>query len=282
VETTIRNWPCHAKINLYLRVLGPLPGGFHELETLFQEIDLADVIRWKPGKPPLDFHVTGPVSCPRQGNLVVKAVDAFVQATGIRVGGEMTLVKHIPVGAGLGGGSSDAAGILKGLNQSFGSPLSPGALVDLMVGLGSDVAFFDQGGTQIGRGRGDRLVPTQIKGVPRSGFVLFPPCALSTAKVYAHVRIAKPWMVGARTEVCVGENDLLASALACAPSLQSVYLALLPAFRKRLFFMTGSGSTFVWLTRRPSAIEGELAELLASHSVAWHSFSFVASSPKGV
>ena len=275
METPVKRWHCHAKINLYLRVLGPLPSGFHELETLFQEIDFADEIHWISGKMPLEFRVTGPVACPLKGNLVLKAVDAFSDATGLQVGGEMTLEKHVPVGAGLGGGSSDAARVLMGLNQSFGFPLAPDTLVGLMISLGSDVAFFNRGGMQIGRGRGDRLEPTHVHGMPRSGFLLLPPCSISTAEVYARVKREKPWEGPVRPEVRIGENDLLSSALACSPRLQRIFSAIAPLFRDQLFFLTGSGSTLVWLPQQPSPIQGRLAEALVSHGIVWREFRFV-------
>lgn len=271
-------WCCRAKINLYLRVLGRRPDGYHEIETVFQEIDLADEIHWMPGARPLRFRAIGPVTCPEPDNLVTKAVAAFSGATGIRVGGRMTLVKRIPIGAGLGGGSSDAAGVLKGLNRRFDRPLKTGALTDLMAELGSDVPFFLRGGTQIGRSRGQLLAPLPEPSIPRRGILLFPPCALSTAAVYARCAEAKPWVDRPRGAVTWGENDLLAPALACSTTLRRVYTELAPIFADELFFMTGSGSTFVWLTAKPEPVEEALAARLRKHSITWHPFAFAASS----
>lgn len=131
-----------AKVNIFLKVLCRRPDGYHELATWMQKIDLADSVV-------LEEISSGiRLSCPDSGlaedetNLAYKAARLFFQATGIKGGVEITLRKHIPVAAGLGGGSSDAAAVLKGLNLLYAQPLSEVKMMDLGLALGADVPFF--------------------------------------------------------------------------------------------------------------------------------------------
>jgi 4-diphosphocytidyl-2-C-methyl-D-erythritol kinase len=149
-------WRAFGKINLGLRVLGKRSDGYHDLETVFQSIDLADEITVSPA-PEFRFETTaGP---PDASNLVVRAVRVFESRTGVRVRLKLRLGKRIPMGAGLGGGSADAAVTLMGLERYYRSGLTGEALRESLLELGSDVPFFGIGGRALARGRGEILFP---------------------------------------------------------------------------------------------------------------------------
>jgi 4-diphosphocytidyl-2-C-methyl-D-erythritol kinase len=171
-----------AKINLELRVLGERPDGYHELRTIFQTISLADSIdiAFTPARR-TTIELADDLDLP--DNLVVRAARAAMDA--IRVTGrvEMRLEKRIPVGAGLGGGSSDAAAVLLALPVLAGRSLSMERLSALSGQLGSDVSFFLLGGAAVGIGRGAELFPLP-DGKPLPGVLVSPGIHISTAEAY--------------------------------------------------------------------------------------------------
>lgn len=174
---TILEIECRAKINLYLLVTARRDDGYHEIETLFQEIDLADRLVWEPDVTALQLSVHNADLGDPARNLVYRAAMRFAEVSGLPVGGRVSLYKNIPAGGGLGGGSSDAAGMLKLLNHHYQSPLEESALLTICGELGSDVPFFLQGGSQIGKGRGEQLSP-DIEPFcdEKQGFLFFHPC----------------------------------------------------------------------------------------------------------
>jgi 4-diphosphocytidyl-2-C-methyl-D-erythritol kinase len=147
----------YAKVNLTLEILGRRDDGFHELASLVHTISLADDLRIEPSHELLT-RVEG-LEIDPDTNLVSRAAALLSGATGGRRGAELSLVKRIPAAAGLGGGSSDAATTLVGLNTFWGSQLGLRDLEQLAAGLGSDVPFFIRGGAAVMRGRGDELEP---------------------------------------------------------------------------------------------------------------------------
>ena len=173
-----------AKINLGLRVLARRPDGYHEIETLFVPIDLCDELELREGeRPGIQLRVLG-AELPGDGtNLVVRAADAACRAAGIAPRLELTLRKRIPIAAGLGGGSSDAAAALRAVQRLSGGALPHARLAELALGLGADVPFFLDPRPAIGRGLGERLEP--LADFPRLWCVLVVfPFGVSTAEVY--------------------------------------------------------------------------------------------------
>jgi 4-diphosphocytidyl-2-C-methyl-D-erythritol kinase len=152
-----------AKINLSLKILGRRNDGFHEIETLISPISLADKIDIERQSRWIDFSCDDPTLPGGDENLVVRAAKAFFEKTKIRGGIGIKLHKKIPHGAGLGGGSSDAATTLRVLNELFETKLSPEELATLGSTIGSDVAFFLFESAAVCNGRGEIVNPTKLK-----------------------------------------------------------------------------------------------------------------------
>ncbi len=241
-----------AKINLVLRVGPRRPDGYHEVVTLLARVDLADVIAVRPAPATL-------VSCPALpagDTLVTRALVLLAEAAGHGGGFRVRIDKRIPVGAGLGGGSSDAATALAAANRLLPAPLPEARLHALAAEIGSDVPFFLGPPVAIGRGRGERLEP----------FAPLPPCAvvlarpehgLATRDVYAAYvptgrplpsSIAPPADLPALAALV--ENDLAAPAVALEPACDAIRSAL----RRRGALaaeVTGSGSAVFGLFDDP-------------------------------
>jgi 4-diphosphocytidyl-2-C-methyl-D-erythritol kinase len=180
-------WRAFAKVNEELRVLGRRPDGYHEVLTVLRTIDLADEMRVAPA-PDFRFSTTaGPVG---ETNLVVRAVRAFERATGTEVRLDIRLAKSIPAGAGLGGGSADAAVTLLGLRRWFAPDLPAAALREMLASIGADVPFFALGGSVLATGRGDVLFPLGVGESRRPGagdwyLLVHPGVPVATADAYA-------------------------------------------------------------------------------------------------
>lgn len=194
-----------AKLNLYLDVLGRRTDGFHELETLLAPIRLYDHLLWRPradnGSTDFSFvhHSASPASLTdlapaNDRNLVWRAVDLLATAAGCRPHGSLVLTKRIPIQAGLGGGSSDAAVALVLANAAWGIHYPLAKLSELASQLGSDVPFFLAGQTAVCRGRGERVEP--VAGMPRLNVVVVAPReGISTAAAFQELA-APPWRQG--------------------------------------------------------------------------------------
>ena len=150
-----------AKLNLFLKIVGRRPDGYHLLVTLFQTIALADRVEVElvPGGG-IELETTGiDVGVPAERNLAWRAAAALLAAAGGSRGCVVRLRKVVPHGTGLGGGSSDAAAVLRGLNRLLGGPIDDAGLAGIAARLGADVPFLLQGGTAIGRGVGRSSSP---------------------------------------------------------------------------------------------------------------------------
>ncbi len=155
--------PAPAKINLWLRILGKREDGFHEVITRMVPLSLADEVTLKETSgPSLRFTCSDPSVPADESNLAVRALRVFEEASGVRKGWNIHLEKRIPHGAGLGGGSSDAAAVLRGLNELCGKPLSLEQLLEAAASLGSDVPFFIYGSACDASGRGEIVTPVEF------------------------------------------------------------------------------------------------------------------------
>ncbi|MBT3605218.1 MAG: 4-(cytidine 5'-diphospho)-2-C-methyl-D-erythritol kinase [Candidatus Latescibacteria bacterium] len=203
-----------AKLNLGLQILGKRSDGFHDLVSIFQTIDLFDRLIFDVAKRgETIFSCDDPKLPSGRDNLVCQAVDVFRQATGIDNGIQIHLEKRIPYGAGLGGGSSDAATVLLALNRIWEAKLSLDQLRDLGLVLGSDVPFFIQKGTALVHGRGE-----QLKYIPWHGQVVYvlvaPEFEVATGWAFANYKKALTGKGGYATFLnCVNPDEIYISEL---------------------------------------------------------------------
>ena len=180
-----------AKLNLYLRVLGRRSDGYHEIETVFERINLADELTLEPQLSGLALTCTDPTLSCGEDNLIVQAARLLQRETNTQQGARIHLAKRIPIAAGLGGGSSDAASALVGLNQLWELGLPRERLVALAGQAGSDVAFFlAEALFAIGRGRGERCEAVHAAAA-LSHVLVVPQERLSTRDVYAGYAMAQ-------------------------------------------------------------------------------------------
>ncbi len=246
--------PSPAKVNLSLWIKGKRPDGYHELVTVMHTVNLFDTLTFLPSDR-FELEIEGNQPLPLgKSNLIVKAKELFKEATGIKPHVKITLRKVIPVGAGLGGGSSNAAATLKGLNTLYGEPLGEGELHQLAAQIGSDVPFFIKGGLAVSFGRGEKLRhynPASFKLL-----LVYPNFSCSTAEVYqklpkiereitpedAEKLIISPLVAHRLKEVKENmENDLERSEAECVKEVKKVKAALEEMGLKPL--MSGSGSS---------------------------------------
>lgn len=235
------NWfPAPGKLNLFLHVLGRRDDGYHRLQTVFRLIEQGDRVGVAArGDREIRRHDPLP-GVPADADLCVRAARLLQEATGAAQGADLALDKRLPIGGGLGGGSSDAATTLIVLNRLWGTGLSRERLMELALRLGADVPFFVYGECAVGEGIGERLRALEL---PAAWYlVLVPPVALSTRAVFADnalTRNAKelkipPFFSG------MGGNDLEPVALAQSPEI-GAHLAWLRS-RCAQARMTGSGA----------------------------------------
>jgi 4-diphosphocytidyl-2-C-methyl-D-erythritol kinase len=248
--------PAHAKVNLFLRVLARETDGYHGLETLFCLLSLADDLRAERREcRGVSIEVEGGDTGPAEENLAVRAAAAVLAATGDRFAVHLTLVKRIPVRAGLGGGSSDAAAALVAVNHLANNAVPRHELLQFAAKLGSDVPFFLSGAPlALGWGHGERLL--RLPALPPAGALLLtPPVAIATADAYGWVDAARQ-AGGRRGAVAldldalstwgdVGRmagNDFESAVFGRHPEVRAAFEAL-AGTRPLVCRMTGSGST---------------------------------------
>nr|VFJ53238.1 MAG: 4-diphosphocytidyl-2-C-methyl-D-erythritol kinase [Candidatus Kentron sp. DK]VFJ60315.1 MAG: 4-diphosphocytidyl-2-C-methyl-D-erythritol kinase [Candidatus Kentron sp. DK] len=185
-ENVPETLPAPAKINLFLHITGRRADGYHELETIFQFLDLADEITLKIRGDGNIRRMVDPagdsVEVPEERDLTVRAARALKAATGSPLGADITLKKRIPTGGGLGGGSSDAAAVLVGLNRVWKLGLGMGKLAEIGLTLGADVPVFVRGQAAFATGVGEKLLPVEL---PEPWYlVISPGCAVPTAEIF--------------------------------------------------------------------------------------------------
>jgi 4-diphosphocytidyl-2-C-methyl-D-erythritol kinase len=231
----MRWYPAPAKLNLFLHVLGRRADGYHELQTVFRFIDRADRVGIA-SREGGEIRFSGVYG---DDNLCVRAAQLLKQQTGARPGVDLSLEKTIPVGGGLGGGSSDAATVLLVLNQLWNLHLERDALLSIAAKLGADVPVFVNGRNAIGEGIGERLTPLDL---PSAWYLLLEPqVSVSTKEIFASALTGQskalkipPFFSGQ------GRNDLEAVVVARYPEV-AAHLKWLKQ-RCPQARMTGSGA----------------------------------------
>lgn len=184
MRTPAASFPAPGKLNLMLRVLGRREDGYHLLQSVMRLIDYGDTLTFRVREDAVIARLNEVDGVPAEGDLTVRAAQALQRASGTRQGADITLEKRLPLGGGLGGGSSDAATALLALNHLWKTGFSRARLLELALGLGADVPFFVQGENALVEGIGERLRPLALP--PAWYLVLCPPVAVPTARIFAH------------------------------------------------------------------------------------------------
>ena len=176
-------WLAPAKLNLFLHITGRRTDGYHELQTVFQFLDFNDYLFFTPRGDGVIRRIEGPTHIPEDQDLVLRAAHALKAASGCDLGADIRLQKNIPVGAGLGGGSSNAATTLVALSRLWNLGFTPDELARIGLSLGADVPVFVRGRAAWAEGVGERLRPMVL---PEPWFVVItPPVHVSTAEIFS-------------------------------------------------------------------------------------------------
>ncbi len=175
-------WPAPAKLNLGLRIVGRRADGYHLLQTVFRLLEWGDTVRLRVRADGRIVRLAGPEDVPAEADLAVRAAHALQQASGCVLGAEIAVDKRIPLGGGLGGGSSDAATALRALDVLWGCGLGEDRLAALGLALGADVPVFVRGRNAVAEGIGERLTPVHL--APAWYVVVHPGVAVSTAELF--------------------------------------------------------------------------------------------------
>lgn len=254
-------WPAPAKLNLFLHVVGRRADGYHLLQTVFRFIDRADTLRFAPRDDGAIVLATPIPGVPADSDLTVRAARLLQQATGCRQGATIVLDKQLPMGGGLGGGSSDAATVLLALNHLWQTGVDRRQLEALGLTLGADVPVFVHGRNTFAEGIGEAF--TDIELPAESYLVLHPEAHVPTAAIFGapELRRDTPAIRPADWRHGDGHNDLETVACAKFPAVAAA-LAWLKTQAPHAM-MTGSGAcVFAGFASR-SAAEAALADLPA-------------------
>lgn len=259
-----------AKINLWLRILGRMPDGFHEVETRLCKIGIADTVTldWRGRGKTIDLTCNVPGIPVDESNLAFKALRLFEQRTGETQSWKLHLEKRIPSGAGLGGGSSNAAAVLRAANELTGKPLSSEVLLEIAAGIGADVpCFLLDTPAADGTGRGERVTPADFSW--KLPLVLIKPTfPIPTPWAYKHWKDS-PELPGVlyAPQICPWgsmENSLERPVFEKHRLLAALKMWLLDQKGVQAALMSGSGSTMFAITRT-----GAEATSLAEEARRW-------------
>lgn len=234
-----RDWPAPAKLNLFLHVVGRRADGYHLLQTVFRFLDFGDTLRCEPRSDGRIVLATPLPGVPPESDLTVRAAQALRAATGSTIGVTLHVVKRLPLGGGLGGGSSDAATTLLALNRLWRTGLDSAPLQALGLALGADVPIFVHGRSAFAEGVGERFADVAL---PAAWYlVLVPGVAVPTVEIFRSAELCRDtpaiavgdWYPG------FGHNDLEAVACALYPEVER-HLAWLRGYGDAR--MSGSGA----------------------------------------
>jgi 4-diphosphocytidyl-2-C-methyl-D-erythritol kinase len=262
-----------AKLNLFLHVVGRRADGYHLLQTLFRFISLSDTLHFTVRHDGAVRRVNEVEGVPEASDLVVRAARLLQHETGCRLGADIEVEKRIPMGGGLGGGSSDAATTLLALNRLWGLGLSRQRLMELGLALGADVPVFVFGQNAFAEGVGERLQPWPLP--PSWYVVLFPPVHVPTAAIFTHPELTRDSISLTMRALATAawKNDLQPVACSLYPEVAR-HLEWLGRFAPAM--MTGSGACVfagfadeaearAVLQQLPSAMRGVVAQGLMRH-----------------
>jgi 4-diphosphocytidyl-2-C-methyl-D-erythritol kinase len=249
-------WPAPAKLNLFLHVTGRRPDGYHELQTLFQLIDLCDTVTIRVVDDGRIERPSGPVGVDPDSDLTVRAAKALQAATGSRMGASIGIAKRIPMGGGLGGGSSDAATVLLALNHLWSCGLSIDELARVGLPLGADVPVFVRGSSAWAEGVGERLERVDLP--ERWYVVVHPGVSVPTKDVFQSPELTRNTPV-ITIRAFFGPGGSAGSRNDCEPVVRALYPEVADALSWLEKFaparLTGTGSCI--FASFGSAIEAE-------------------------
>ncbi|MBW1987992.1 MAG: 4-(cytidine 5'-diphospho)-2-C-methyl-D-erythritol kinase [Deltaproteobacteria bacterium] len=245
-----------AKVNLTLHVKGKRADGFHEVETAMVPVELADTLEVSDApEGVVEVFCPAPGVPEGEANLAHKAAVLFFAESGVSGGVRVTIDKRIPAGAGLGGGSSDAACVLNWLNVRYGRPFGPKRLEELSARLGSDVPFFVRGTPALATGRGEILTPLPDP-PPRELVIVFPGVSSSTAEAYSRHTLA----LTSREKVHrlpLSESDPFADLEGMlANDLESAVIAAIPAVGRAKAVLVSAGAGGALMSGSGSSVFG--------------------------
>ena len=247
----------YAKVNFGLQVLGKREDGFHEIRTILQSIDLHDrIVLAQRREPGIEFASNSPDLHPTR-NLVCDAIRLFFRKLKIRGGARVYLDKRIPVGAGLGGGSSNAAATLSGLSFLYDRSLPVSQLLEWGGELGSDVPFFFLGGRCLGVGTGAEVYP--LEDSPKQHILLVVPSfPVATAGAYSRLslKLTKKSSLGKIPSFCSGYLNSLSGVLSLKNDFESVVFSDFPQLKKIKQLLVKSGARGAGLSGSGSALFG--------------------------
>jgi 4-diphosphocytidyl-2-C-methyl-D-erythritol kinase len=231
--------PAPAKLNLFLHITGRRPDGYHTLQTLFQFINICDTLHFtlrNDGQLNLRSTLTGVAA---EDNLIMRAARLLQQASSSPMGADIRLDKRLPMGGGMGGGSSDAATTLVGLNHLWQTGLSLEQLAVLGLSLGADVPVFVLGQAAWAEGVGEKLTPVSLE--EPWYLVVVPDCQVSTAQIFSDERLTRDTQPITLAAFCDrgGRNDCLSVVEACYPEIRNTLILLNNYCEAK---MTGTGS----------------------------------------
>lgn len=256
-----------AKLNLGLKIVGKRPDGYHDLLSVFQAIDLSDALSFEEAEESrTEIRCADPALPIGPDNLIHRAVDALRRETGTRRGVRVSLTKVIPTGAGLGGGSSDAAATLRVLNGAWCLGLPGERLLELGAEIGSDVPFFLRPGTAIVSGRGERLRYVRLDG-PVHYVLVRPPFEVSTAWAFRRLSERANFGLTARTKYVnllnsIADSPISACELfACLENdFEPLVAETWPALKAARAALVTSGATACCMTGSGSVVFGVFFE----------------------
>jgi len=263
----------HAKANLLLRILARETSGYHQLETLFTLLELADELVVERAASGIELVVEGAETGPVESNLACRAAALVLDATGRKFGVRMHLTKRIPVGAGLGGGSADGAAALHAVNALAGNPVPRHEILQFAARLGSDVPFLASGAPfALAWGRGERLF--RLPAPPSAPTLLVvPPFGVNTGKAYELLSQGREWSQGRGSVVLeldalttwggiarLGGNDFEVPVFGKEPSLRDLFERLCQT-RPLLARLSGSGSALIAVYRTERDRDGAAMEI---------------------
>lgn len=239
MTTPTLSLPAPAKLNLFLHITGRRADGYHLLQTLFQFLDHGDTLHFSPRDDGQIHLLSDLPGVAPEDNLIIRAARSLQQASGTRLGADIRLDKRLPMGGGIGGGSSDAATTLVGLNHLWQTGLSLEQLADLGIRLGADVPVFVHGRAAWAEGVGEQLTPVELD--EPWYLVVVPPCQVSTAEIFSDERLTRdtPPITLAAFREHGGRNDCLPVVMTRYTEIRNT-LILLNNFCEAK--MTGTGS----------------------------------------